>query len=637
MLKSNTMTPEKVLKAYWGHDAFRPMQREIIVSVMNKTDTLAILPTGGGKSVCFQVPCLLMGDCCLVISPLIALMEDQVMHLREKGIGAATINSGMSPEETESILQDCEEGGIQFLYVSPERLASRKFIARLSEITLSMVAVDEAHCISQWGYDFRPSYLQIHKIREYYPHVPIIALTASATGKVKADILEKLKMSAPATFMTSFARANLAYQVIETNDKISNLLYILKQEQGSGIVYCKTRKRTKELSDLLKQHGIETDYYHAGLDRETRKAKQGNWVNNQTRIMVCTNAFGMGIDKADVRFVVHADIPDCLENYYQEAGRAGRDGKPAKAILLNSNMERNGLRSLPDIKYPNIKTIRKVYHALANYLQIPTGEGMGRYYDFDLEDFLPKFKQEMHEVINSLQALKQEGIISYLEQVYIPSRVQFTASREFTERFEDEQPELEPLIKALLRNYSGIVDIPVKISESKLAWILKRDQQTIREQLTLLQRNRIIAYEMSKDLPQLCYLQERVKADELNIRYDLYLQRKKEYTIRIEKMIGYAEQSGCRAVYIGRYFEDATIQDCRICDNCIRLIIQQHGRTDKRRVLKAITEHLQKQPADTKELSMSTLIGEDDIREGIGFLEGEEKIGLDKFGKFFLK
>lgn len=631
------MTPEKVLKAHWGHDAFRPMQREIIASVLEKKDTLAILPTGGGKSVCFQVPGLLMGECCLVISPLIALMEDQVMHLREKGIGAATINSGMSPDETESILQDCEEGDIQFLYISPERLASKKFIARLVEIPLSMVAVDEAHCISQWGYDFRPSYLQIHKIREYHPQVPIIALTASATGKVKADILEKLKMRTPATFMTSFARANLAYQAIETNDKINKLLRILQQEDGAGIVYCKTRKRTKELSDLLKQHGIETDHYHAGLDRETRKAKQDNWVNNRTRIMVCTNAFGMGIDKADVRFVVHADIPDCLENYYQEAGRAGRDGNPAKAILLSSKMERNGLRSLPDIKFPSIKTIRKVYHALANYLQIPTGEGLGRYYDFDLEDFLPKFRLELHEVINSLQALKQEGIISYLEQVYMPSRVHFIAGREFIERFEDEQPALEPMIKALLRTYSGIVDIPVKISEAKLAWLLKRDQQTIHEQLALLRKNRIIEYEMSKDLPQLCYLQERIKADELNIRYDRYIERKKEYATRIEKMIGYAEQGGCRAVYIGRYFEDTRIQECGICDNCNALKVKQSGRVDERLVLKAITEHLQKQHADLKELSRNNPIGEEQLKKGIAFLLAEETIGLDKFGRYFLK
>lgn len=631
------MTPEQVLKAHWGHDGFRPMQREIIAAVLNNTDTLAILPTGGGKSVCFQVPALLKGGCCLVISPLIALMEDQVMHLREKGIQAAALTAGMTADETTSILEDCADSTIQFLYVSPERLSSKLFMDRLADIPVAMVAVDEAHCISQWGYDFRPAYLRIHRIRDYFPEVPLVALTASATGKVKTDILDKLKMKDAVSFMTSFERGNLTYQVVETADKINTILRILNKERGSGIVYCKTRRKTKELSDLLKQHGVGSDYYHAGLDKETRKGKQENWVKNTTRIMVCTNAFGMGIDKPDVRLVIHADVPDGLEHYYQEAGRAGRDGQPAQAILLTRTSELENLRLLPDIKYPNITTIRKVYQGLANYLQIPTGMGKGQLYDFDLEDFLVKFKLEAHEVINSLQALKQDEIISYHEQVYMPSRVQFIASRDFIERFEDEQPQLEPIIKALLRNYSGIIDIPVKISERNLAWLLKRDQLTICEQLLLLKRNRLIVYEMSKELPQLCYLQERVKTEELDIRYDVYLQRKREYSVRIEKMIGYAIQDGCRSVYIGRYFEDTAIQECGICDNCSSSKTQSGGVTDKKTIVSSIMAQLHKDHHDVESISLATGIAEKEIRKGIDFLLAEERITADRLGKLFLK
>lgn len=480
------MTPHQILKTYWGHDQFRPAQLEIIQSILEGKDTLAILPTGGGKSICFQVPAMAQDGLCLVISPLIALMEDQVNRLNENNMPAAALVSGMKLQQQEEILAAAENNELKFLYVSPERLQSRNFIKSLHELPISLIAVDESHCISQWGYDFRPAYLNISTIREQLNNVPVIALTASATGKVKEDIQEKLLMKSPSVFMTSFSRKNLSYCVEESADKISRIVYWIKKLNGSGIVYCRTRRRTKEISDLLNGYQLKSDFYHAGLDQDTRKEKQQRWIKGTTPIMVCTNAFGMGIDKGDVKFVIHADVPDCLENYYQEAGRAGRDGKQAHAILLYRKEELEELKALPDVKFPNLAKLRKVYHALGNYFQLPIGIGKGDCFPFHLEDFLPKFKLETNEVVHSLQALKQEEIISYLEKTFTPSSVQFISDRSRIEDFETKQGDLEPIIKALLRTYGGVFDGPVNINETQLAWILKRDIISIKEQLKVL-------------------------------------------------------------------------------------------------------------------------------------------------------
>ncbi len=636
-MSQSKMTPKDVLLDYWGHPAFRASQEEIINSLLEGKDTLAILPTGGGKSVCFQVPAMILEGCCLVISPLIALMEDQVQRLQAMDIPAMAIMSGMRNQDTENALDACMNDALKFLYVSPERLETRAFRERLLSLPITLIAVDEAHCISQWGYDFRPSYLHIARIREYLPRIPVIALTASATGKVKEDIANKLIMKNPGVFMTSFARKNLRYAAEKCDDKINRILQLLKTIEGSAIIYCRTRKRTKEISDLIRQHGISCDFYHAGLNQEDRKRKQDQWIKGQTRIIACTNAFGMGIDKPDVRMVIHADMPDCLENYYQEAGRAGRDGKTAYAYLLYRDTEIQEMLLLPNTRFPDLKTIRKVYHALANYHQVPTGLGQGRYFDFEMEDFMEKFKLNMNEVVYSLQALKQEHVISYLERIYMPSTVQFTSDKASIQDFENGYPAYEPMIKALLRNYAGVFDVAVKISEMKLSWLLKRDLITIHEQLAALHRAGIIAYHPKKETPQVCYLQDRIKADELNIDHESYFKRKKEFTQRIENMIQYAKTETCRSAFIGRYFGDPEITACGNCDCCINkanaVFRDNNFNTDVQKIIQL----LQHESCTQEEIILASGLEKTVTKKILQTLMAEEKISVDLMGKVSLR
>ncbi len=632
------MTPREILTTYWGYGAFRPLQEEIIQTVLNGKDTLALLPTGGGKSICFQVAAMAMDGCCLVISPLIALMEDQVNHLNEKGIAAAAITSALTPQENDTLLESCLEGEIKFLYLSPERLVSAAFREMLSALPVALIAVDEAHCISQWGYDFRPSYLHIASIREYFPHVPVIALTASATELVRKDITVQLKLKHEAQFMTSFERQNLSYLAEECDDKINRTLDLLQSTTGSGLIYCKTRRRTQELGDLLRQHGISCDHYHAGLDQSLRKTKQSNWIKGLTRIMVCTNAFGMGIDKPDVRLVIHADIPECLENYYQEAGRAGRDGKPAKAILLYRKMELSELRLLPDIKYPDIKTIRKVYQALANYLQVPLGSGMGMYFNFNLEDFITKFKLDLKEAVNSIQTLKQEKLISYVEQLFTPSTVQIISDKEFISTFEQSYPQAEPIIKALLRNYSGIFDMPVRISETKLAWALKRDMVSVQELLVFLDKVRIIDYVRQNNKPQIGFLQDRIRTEELEIDHENYLKRKKEYDSRVKAMINYAGTQTCRSAYLVHYFTGQAAAPCTTCDNCVNALSTSSW--DQQAIKKAtetILENTKGKLIDSKELERTTNIHSKLFKMVVDQLISEERLQVDEMGRISVK
>jgi len=636
-MSQSMMTPRDVLQAYWGHTAFRASQEEIINSLLEGKDTLAILPTGGGKSVCFQVPAMMMEGCCLVISPLIALMEDQVQRLQEMDIPAMAIMSGMSYQDTENALDACMNDALKFLYVSPERLETRAFRERLLSLPIALIAVDEAHCISQWGYDFRPSYLHIARIREYLPGIPVIALTASATGKVKEDIADKLIMKNPSVFMTSFARKNLRYAAEQCDNKINRILQLLKTTEGTGIIYCRTRRRTKEISDLITQHGISCDFYHAGLTQEDRKEKQDKWLKGHTRNIACTNAFGMGIDKPDVRMVIHADMPDCLENYYQEAGRAGRDGKTAHAFLLYRETEIQEMLLLPNTRFPDLKTIRKVYHALANYHQVPTGMGQGQYFDFEMEDFMEKFKLNMNEVVYSLQAMKQEHVISYLERVYMPSTVQFISDKAYLQNFEIGYPAYEPMIKALLRNYAGVFDIAVKISEKKLSWILKRDLITIHEQLATLHRAGIIVYHPKKETPQICYLQDRIKADELNIDHESYFKRKKEFTQRIENMIQYAKTETCRAAFIGRYFGDLEITACGNCDDCINKANSVSRENNFNTDVEKIIQLLKEKSCTQEEIIIQSGIEKTTATKVLRTLMAEEKISIDFMGKVCLR
>jgi ATP-dependent DNA helicase RecQ len=626
-------SPEQVLKEFWGFDSFRSSQSEIIASLLEGNDTLAILPTGGGKSICFQVPALMKEGCCLVISPLIALMEDQVQRLQSMGIPARAITSGLNQHELEDVLDECINGKLKFLYVSPERLETRAMLSALPDLPINLIAVDESHCISQWGYDFRPSYLNVSAIRPYFRNIPLIALTASATNQVKDDILQRLTMKTPKVFMNSFSRENINYRSIQCEEKTTPIITLLREIPGSAIIYCRTRRRTTELSDLLQQHGFGADHYHAGLDQELRKEKQQSWITGGTRIMVCTNAFGMGIDKPDVRLVLHADIPDCLENYYQEAGRAGRDGKESYAILLYRLDDLENLRLMPAQKFPPMATIRKVYHALANHHQVPAGAGAGSCYELNLEEFMEKFKLALNDVINSLQTLKQEHIIHYLERVFMPSTVQFLCGREYMEQVESEYPELEPLIKILLRTYSGIYDVPVRISEKQIAWKLNMVISKVVSDLIRLNKMGIISFTPKKESPQICYIQDRVRADELEIDHAAYQLRKKMYEERVEVMIRFATDKKCKSIQIGNYFGDESIPACGKCDNCLK---KAEDRSEVG-IYDQILTKLLKGPLNFAELKKMLPFGEKEILNELQFLKDQEKIKIDDGGKIAIK
>ena len=563
-------TPKDILQQYWGHAAFRPLQEDIINTVLAGKDVLALLPTGGGKSICFQVPALAMDGLCLVISPLIALMKDQVENLKKRNINALSIQSGMTYHEVKETLQNAAYGPYKFLYVSPERLESALFKEYLPALNLSLIAVDEAHCISQWGYDFRPPYLRIANIRTEFPKVPVLALTASATPVVQQDICDKLLFTGQNIFRQSFEKPNLSFSVFKAESKINKLLDILQKVPGTAIVYCRNRKRTKEIASLLSLNKIAADYYHAGLSQQERSDRQEKWINNKIRVIVCTNAFGMGIDKPDVRVVVHMDIPDNLENYYQEAGRAGRDGKISFAVLLYTREELEALEKLADIKYPPLAEIKRIYQAVANHLQVATGTGEGVYYEFNLKDFVTHFKLDAAQVVNVLKALEQEGHLAFNEQVFIPSKIGFTIGREAIESFELSHPELELVIKTLLRSSQGIFDNVVPVSEKLLCHIAKMPLDILKKQLETLQSLGVIQYQPQKETPQIYFLQNRASADYLTFNNESYLRRKKEYQRRVEVMQRYIVLvKKCRSQYIGNYFGDQEMKLCGVCDYCL--------------------------------------------------------------------
>jgi ATP-dependent DNA helicase RecQ len=635
---------DQILKQYWGFDTFRPLQKDIINAILSGQDTLALLPTGGGKSLCYQVPAMSQEGMCLVISPLIALMKDQVENLRKKNITAYSLHSGMNRKEVIHTLKTVTESNCKFLYVSPERLETSLFKEYLPGMLINLIAVDEAHCISQWGYDFRPSYLRIAALREELPNIPILALTASATEEVQKDICNRLNNPSQypgvwKTFRQSFERPNLSYSAFHVDSRIDKILEILAKVPGTGIVYCKSRKRTKEISDLLGLHGISADYYHAGLAQEERSRKQEEWINNKTRVIVCTNAFGMGIDKPDVRSVIHADVPDCLENYYQEAGRGGRDGKRSYAILLYNETDLTELKALPEQRFPLLHEIRTVYQAIANYLQIPAGDGQGQYYPFDFSDFLKKFKLDSHTVLYSLKALEQDGWLSFNEQVFLPATVRFITGKERLYQFEQEQPSLEPLVKTLLRAYEGVFDHSVFISEKMIAWLLKKDIADIKIQLTHLHKAGIVDYAPQKDSPQLFLLRDRIKAEEVSIDMVAYKQRKEKLEQRIQEMIQYVkEEAGCRSRIIGSYFGDQHIQACGVCDNCLR----QKGITINKEEFETIHHRIvnivkyESLPVRDLLLKLNG-IKKEKAWKVLEFLQAEHKIGIDNSGWVNLK
>ena len=621
-----------ILKNYWGHKSFRPLQQEIIQSVLDGKDTLALLPTGGGKSICFQVPALAKEGLCLVVSPLIALMKDQVQNLRRKNITAFAIYAGMSRRDVINVFRLAAESNCKFLYVSPERLETNLFKEYLPAFNINLVAIDEAHCISQWGYDFRPPYLRIAALRKELPGVPLLALTASATREIQQDICEKLELKLPKVFAQSFARKNLSFSVFKVDSKINKIREILQNVAGSAIVYCKSRKRTKELNDLLTMHGIQADFYHAGLKQEERSRRQDDWMKDTTRVIVCTNAFGMGIDKPDVRVVIHADAPDCLENYYQEAGRAGRDDKNAYAVLLYNQREPDELNLLADIHFPSIENIRLVYQALVNYLQIPSGTE-NIYYDFDMADFIRKFKMDTSLAVYALKALEQEEIFSFNEQVFISSTIFFIIDKEGLYAFEKDNPQWEPLIKTLLRTYSGIFDQPVHVHEKFIAGLLRRDHESVINDLKMLHSRGIIEYIPQKDSPQLFISRARVKAEDLHIKEADYKKRKEQYKKRVDAAIRYIKSAGCRSQLIAQYFGEEDALPCGICDNCLQqkktALTREEFDNIHQQVLKII--ETAEVPANRLFLELRG-IHKEKLNQVINYLQAEKKLVIDKEG-----
>ncbi|HEX8515770.1 MAG TPA: ATP-dependent DNA helicase RecQ [Bacteroidia bacterium] len=559
-----------ILEAYWGYKTFRPLQEDIINSVMNGNDTLALLPTGGGKSICFQVPGLARDGICIVVSPLIALMKDQVENLQKKNIKAIAITSSMHKREIDIALDNCVHGNIRFLYLSPERLETEIVRVRLQKMKVNLIAIDESHCISQWGYDFRPSYLKIASLRELLPGIPFLALTATATPEVVKDIQSKLGFKKENLLQKSFERKNLAYVVAQEEDKLSRLVKIANRLKGSGVVYVRNRKKTQEIASYLVSNKISADFYHAGLDSKIRDEKQNSWIRNKTRIIVCTNAFGMGIDKPDVRFVVHVDLPDSLEAYFQEAGRGGRDEKSAYAILLYNAGDKAELKRNVEVSFPEMDEIRQVYQALANFYQIPVGSAEGVTYDLNIAGICDTYKLNAVTVYNSLRFVEREGYISLTDAVFIQSRIKLDMNREDLYKFQISNPAFDIFIKLLLRSYSGLFDSFVKINEFELAGKVKSTKAEIIKKLEYLQQIKVLTYIPQTELPQLTFLKPRVDAKNLYLSKENFVLLKKRAYDRMEAVLNYADSTHkCRSRLLLSYFGENNTERCNHCDVCL--------------------------------------------------------------------
>ena len=631
------MDYKAILKQYWGFDSFRGIQEDIINSIGNGQDTLGLMPTGGGKSITFQVPTLAMPGLCLVITPLIALMKDQVRNLRDRGIKAAAVYSGMTREEIVITLENCIFGNYKFLYISPERLETEIFQTKLHYMKVSLIAIDESHCISQWGYDFRPAYLKIAEIRKLLPDTPVLALTATATPEVVKDIQSKLAFRKENVFRMSFERKNLAYVVRRTENKGEELLHILESVGGAAIVYTRSRGKTKETALFLNENGITATFYHAGLNNDIKDERQKAWQNDKCRVMVATNAFGMGIDKPDVRLVIHIDFPDSPEAYFQEAGRAGRDGNKAYAILLYAQSDKAVLKKRISDTFPDKEYVRRVYEDINYYYQMPMGEGKGRVFAFNIDEFCRNFKHFPIQADSALKILARAGYLEYTDEQDNNSRIIFTLRRDELYRIHENNADTENLIRNILRLYTGVFSDYAYINEETLALRTGITRQQVYETLVLLTKRHILHYIPGKKTPYIIYTQERQDTRHIRLTREVYEDRKESYVRRIKAMIEYAEANDkCRSRMLLRYFGEKNENNCGQCDVCIAKRQSDLRQTEFSDIGNRIRNLLSASPLTPHEL-MEQLRDEsqEHVKKVLSYLLAEEKLRQED-GKLYI-